>query len=95
MLSLESPEYVEQALATWPVLPDSMIVIEFAGRGDSFFGGNADDRPLCDDGVIGNSTNEAPAVFETVEAAHEAAKAVSNRRPGSILGVVPTWRRPQ
>lgn len=57
------------------------------------FGGSADDRPLGIDGLILERGSNAPrAEFETIEQAHEATKAIKNRRPNSILGVLPSWR---
>lgn len=93
-LSLENPAYVEQTKAQWGKrLPKRMGVVEFSGTGDPAFGGTADDRPLGVDGLILEWGSNAPrAEFETIEQAHEAAKAVKNRRPNSILGVLPSWR---
>jgi hypothetical protein len=71
-----------------------MSVIEYFGDGDPFFGGNADDRMLLNDGSIqtGHPRRQAePASFQTLEEAIEAARKVSNRRPNSILGVAPRW----
>lgn len=92
---LESSEFVLNKLVLWQknVMPKSMMVCEYAGTGDPFFGGNQDDRLL---GISGNiivpRSNEQPAVFLTIEAAHEAAKAITNRRENSLLGVLPQWR---
>ncbi|MEW5888010.1 MAG: hypothetical protein AB1768_03015 [Pseudomonadota bacterium] len=93
-LSLENPAYVEQTKAQWgQCLPRRMGVIEFSGTGDPAFGGSADDRPLGIDGLILERGSNAPrAEFETIEQAHEATKAIKNRRPNSILGVLPSWR---
>ena len=80
----------------WGSLPISMIVIEFLGTGDPIFGGQRDDRVLLESGQIegrvSRKGDEKAAVFKTVADAHKAAMQISNRRPGSILGVVPTWR---
>jgi hypothetical protein len=94
VLSLENPAYVEQTKAKWRrCLPKGMNVIEFCGAGDPCFGGNADDRPLGINGLIlERGSNEPRAEFKTIEEAHEAAKAVRNRRPNTILGVLPWWR---
>lgn len=60
--------------------------------GDRIFGGNADDRPLGVNGLIlERSSNEPRAEFKTIEEAHEAAKAIKNRRLDTILGVLPWW----
>jgi len=95
-LSLENPAYVERCKTRWGAsLPTSMIVIEYHGFGDKAFGGAADDRPLGVSGCIFKNTvgaTDQVAEFSTVEAAHEAAKLVPNRREGSILGVAPSWR---
>lgn len=95
-LSLEMPAYVENLKARWGnALPKSMIVIEYCGDGDKAFGGSADDRPLGESGRIFKrswDTSEKPAEFLTIEAAHQAAQKVLNRREGSILGVAPSWR---
>lgn len=92
--SLENPAYVEQTKAQWGQrLPRRMGVMEFSGTGDPFYGGSADDRPLGIDGLILKPGSNAPrSEFETIEQAHEAAKAIKNRRPNSILGVLPSWR---
>jgi hypothetical protein len=92
-LSLENPTYVEQARATWAdCQPKGMRIVEYAGKGDPFFGGSADDRPLgCDGLILQRRSNEPRAEFQTIEAAHEAAKAIKNRRPEYLLGVVPWW----
>jgi len=92
-LSLEDPEYVTVTRAKWGQLPIRMKVIEFFGDGDPFFGGNSDDRVLGESHLILESNSQDKhAIFENIEAAHEAAKKVSNRRANSILGVVPYWR---
>lgn len=91
-LSLEDPAYVEKMKAKWPIPPKGMTVIEFYGDGDPFFGGTADDRPLGIGGSILDCGSIDPhAEFATIEDAHGAAKAIKNRRPGSILGVLPWW----
>jgi hypothetical protein len=74
-------------------LPKKMIVIEFCGDGDPFFGGSADDRPLGVDGLILERCSNEPRVeFGTIEEAHEAVKSIQNRRLDSLLGVLPWWR---
>jgi hypothetical protein len=95
---LEDVDYVRRTLTEWRIrglhLPESMIVVEFWGDGDPFFGGKADDRSLGINGsILARGTKRAvPAVFATLEHAHEAAKRIPNRRAGSVLGVMPTWR---
>lgn len=79
----------------WGSLPISMILIEFHGNGDPAFGGQADDRVLLESGQIQGrvcSKGDVTAVFTTVADAHQAALKIPNRRPGSILGVAPSWR---
>lgn len=97
-LGLEDWDYVVATKRSWRVLPDYMKVMEFHGKGDPFFGGNACDLVLGNCGRILHGPtaglNEA-AVFSTIEEAHEAAKRIPNRRPGSILGVLPVWERPR
>lgn len=90
-LSLENPAYLEKTKAMWRgYLPKGMHVVEFYGDSDPAFGGNADDRPLGVNGLILERGSSVPrAEFKTIEEAHEAAKAIKNRRPGSILGVLP------
>jgi hypothetical protein len=95
--TLENPDYVARLKAEWPSLPISMTVIEFWGDGDGYFGGSSDDRPLMRQGHIRRDIRESyqdlgVANFATIEAAHEAAKLIPNRREGSILGVSPSWR---
>lgn len=85
--------YVDRLNAIWAVKPVSMIVIEFHGTGDAFFGGSADDRILGTDGLIkvrGSAVETAN--FATIEQAHAAALRIPNRRPDSRLGVAPVWR---
>lgn len=91
--SLEHPDFVQEKLAQWKgVLPKSMEVVEFCGTGDPFFGGSADDRPLGTNGtILDRGSNDQRAQFATVEEAHTAALAISNRRPKSILGILPNW----
>ncbi|KKL36290.1 hypothetical protein BED46_026155 [Burkholderia contaminans] len=90
---LTNPEYVAELTAGWQTAPVSMIVIEFKGTGDPFFGGSADDRTLGVDGLVRTpGSTIATATFTSIQDAHEAALRVTNRRPGSILGVAPTWR---
>ena len=93
-LGLESPEYVEKLKNTWQTQPLDMTVIEFFGTGDAFFGGSNDDRPLGKEGrILSRPYNrDAIAIFPSIDAAHEAAKAITNRRPNSLLGVAPRWR---
>lgn len=96
-LSLEDPAFVESAKTRWRgQLPLRMTVLEYHGTGDPAFGGRADDRALGLDGLIlpPHSTKQR-AIFNTIEEAHQAAKAIKNRRPDSILGVLPLWREPQ
>ena len=67
-------------------------VIEFKGRGDPYFGGTADDRPLGTNGryLTARDWNGGirPAHFETRESAQRAGEAAP-RRPHSLLGVIP------
>lgn len=89
---LTNPTYVEQQSTRWTALPKSMIVVEYSGSGDPYFGGSMDDRPLGVDGLIKLPTSKVDtASFDTIQQAHEAALKVTNRRPGTILGVVPSW----
>ncbi len=73
---------------------DDMTVIEFFGTGDAFFDGSTDDRPLGKEGhILSRPYNrDAIAIFPSIDVAHEAAKAITNRRPNSLLGVAPRWR---
>ena len=93
---LGSPDFDPIACETrWGSLPLSMIVVEFHGNGDPAFGGQADDRVLLESGQISGrvcTKADVTAVFKTVAEAHQAAMKIPNRRPGSILGVAPTWR---
>ena len=93
-LSLENPVYVERTMSQWcQCLPRRIGVIEFSGTGDPAFCGSANDRPLGIDGFILERGSNAPrAEFETIEQVHEADNAIKNRRPNSILGVLPSWR---
>jgi len=87
------PFDAESIKRRWPVLPDSMIVMEFSGRGDPFFGGTADDRPLgVDHRLLSPPYTESQiAIFVNIEDAFEASCKIANRRTSSILGVCPTW----
>ena len=93
--SLEYPEAVEHRKQIWGSnRPIDMLVIEYCGDGDPFFGGDADDRVLCTDGKFHkpHQCNKA-AIFTTIEQAHEAIKTASIfRRSNSIVGVLPRWR---
>ena len=93
---LGSPDFDLISCETrWGSLPLSMIVVEFHGNGDPAFGGQADDRVLLESGQISGrvcTKADVTAAFKTVADAHKAAMQIPNRRPGSILGVVPTWR---
>lgn len=65
------------------------IAMEFWGKGDPFFGGSADDRPL---GKVGEFLRGCyvwsdVAEFGTREAAESAAVAATNRREGGKIGV--------
>lgn len=66
-------------------------VIEFWGKGDPFFGGTADDRPLGKTGsfLTGGYAFSAVATFDTREAAQAAADAAPNRRAGGRISVIP------
>lgn len=89
---LTNPVYVEEVPARWTAAPKSMIVVEYSGTGDPYFGGSMDDRPLGVDGLIKPPASKVEtAMFATIQQAHIAALKVTNRRPGTILGVVPTW----
>ena len=91
-LSLEDPAYVSSVKARWPVMPKVMGVVEYSGTGDPFFGGDADDRALGLEGrILPRLSSEPRAQFKTIEDAHEAAVLIQNRRPGSLLGVTPSW----
>lgn len=92
-----SPDFDPGVCETrWGSLPLSMVVIEYYGNGDPAFGGQADDRVLLESGQIQGrvcSKGDAKtAVFKTVADAHQSAMKIPNRRPGSILGVAPSWR---
>lgn len=89
---LTNPAYVKQQSRRWTALPKSMIVVEYSGSGDPYYGGSMDDRQLGVDGQIKVPASKVDtASFCTIEQAHEAALRVTNRRPGTILGVVPIW----
>lgn len=64
------------------------IVMEFKGKGDPFFGGSADDRPLGKTGKFLSGTYHLDDVaeFETKELGEQAAEK-AERRPDSLLGV--------
>lgn len=93
-IELGNPAYIEQCKTKWSCAPKEMHVIEFFGQGDPFFGGSADDRPLGKNGCILDRpcSNNELATFTSIEEAHHAALSITNRRKGSVLGVVPRWR---
>jgi hypothetical protein len=83
-------EYAKQ----WCSAPIYMKLVEHLGNGDPAFGGTADDRVVMKNGRVKDShtyNDEDEAVFKTLAEAHEVAKKIPNRRPGSILGVSPRW----
>lgn len=89
---LTNPAYVDDVPARWTAPPKSMIVVEYSGTGDPYFGGSMDDRALGVDGRIKPPASKVEtATFATIHQAHDAALKVANRRPGTILGVVPSW----
>lgn len=65
------------------------IAVEFWGKGDPFFGGSADDRPLGKLGVFlrGTYHRSDVAEFETREAAEAGAERAANPRAGGKIGV--------
>ena len=68
------------------------FVVEFHGKGDPYFGGAADDRPLGKSGTFLTGCyifDRDVAVFDTREAA-EAAAGAAKRRKDSCLGVLVT-----
>lgn len=93
IMDLRDQAYVEAQKRAWRVPPRSMIVMEFLGVGDPFFGGTADDRPLGISGriVVPNALEDV-AHFATIEEAHAAVQHVPNLRNGGVLGVLPTWK---
>lgn len=72
-------------------LPKEIYVIEFYGTGDPYFGGAADDRELTIHGSIwdGNYPKPDAMVFTSIEDAAKVALTINNRRPNSILGLIP------
>lgn len=96
---IECPEVMAQRKAQWDIQPDSIIIMEFSGDGDPFFGGNARDLVLTKAGRLKDGLDVAKdggaAEFTTIEAAHYAAAKIlpEQRRPGSVLGVSATWSR--
>lgn len=91
--------YVQAKRAIWTKEgcpePLSILVVEFCGDGDPAFGGSADDRTLGPDGLILThqmSMRTDPVEFASLELAHEACKHIVNRRPNSLLGILPRWR---
>lgn len=73
-----------------------IIIIEFFGRGDPFFGGSADDRTLCADGVFRSTGHYRPdqvARFETKAEALEFALGASNLRAGGLVSAMEEARR--
>lgn len=65
------------------------VCFEFHGRGDPFFGGQADDRILLTDGSFGHSSPAAKAArFETMVEAAEAGRRASNRRDGALISAI-------
>ena len=72
------------------------IVIEFFGRGDPFFGGAADDRTLCVDGIFrstGTYSRDQVARFGSREEALETALGAGNLRAGGLVSAMEEARR--
>jgi hypothetical protein len=94
---LEDWSYVVDVKKRWTVLPNSIKVVEYLGHGDAFFGGSACDLPLGSNGRVLERPSDSSevAVFSSIEDAYAAAIKIPNRRPGSILGVLPSWERPR
>lgn len=90
---LECWSYVTAVKQRWRVLPDHMMVMEFSGKGDPFFGGSACDLALgkCGRLLTRAAADSKTAVFSTIEEAHRVASKIPNRRPGTTLGIVPVW----
>lgn len=65
------------------------IAVEFHGKGDPFFGGSADDRPLGKAGEFLRGVYHLSEVaeFETREAAEGAVSRATNRREGGKISV--------
>ena len=65
-------------------------VAEFYGKGDPYFGGGADDRPLSKAGefLTGCYSLSEVARFDTAGAAQQAADAAT-QRPGGKIGIIP------
>ena len=62
------------------------IAVEFFGKGDPFFGGTADDRPLLKNGRFASCPRrEDIAPFPDRDAAIAAAEKAPNRRQGGLL----------
>ena len=57
-LSLEQPEYVTRCVNRWRSQPIDMIIIEYAGTGDPYFGGSAEDLPLGKNGDITDALSD-------------------------------------
>jgi len=97
MADLRDPDYIESTKKKWRSLPKEIIVVEFYGTGDPFFGGNADDRPLGINGRFLTAKEQSQArvptaKFSTIEEAVAAGRAASNPRPNSLIGISCTWQ---
>jgi acyl-coenzyme A synthetase/AMP-(fatty) acid ligase len=78
----------------WSTLPLSLTLCEIYGDGDPSMGGNADDRPVLESGLVREGPpwiEQKVAAFKTVAEAHAVAIKIPNRRRNSILSVVPSW----
>ena len=65
------------------------VCMEFHGRGDPFFGGNADDRILLTDGSFGHSSAGTPAArFMTMAEAAAEGRLASNRREAALISAI-------
>lgn len=67
------------------------IVMEFHGKADPMFGGNANDRVLGKNGAFltGFHTRSDYGSFPSKDAALRAAERASNRRPKGLLLAMP------
>lgn len=67
------------------------ICLELHGKGDKFFGGSADDRPLGRDGAFltGSYSRASYGSFPSKAAALRAGERATNRRPKGLLLALP------
>ncbi len=75
-------------MPTTPPTPTHYEVIEFYGTGDPYFGGRADDRPLCIDGQFSRMYVQHLTAHFASESEAQRAAAKADKRTGGRIGII-------